>query len=297
MQGYLKRFYNMKPSRGNASVSRRRRSLPALEEKIREMQQFFGLKETGRLDPETLKMMKKARCGVPDVENYSFYPNRPKWRKNTITYAWDTLCLYRWSFVLKSRVVFVVLYTCVWRLRTGSPNTCRVWAEPTRTGRFSRPWRCGVMQHRWSLPRWTVGRPTLFWPSLAEVKRTATRTPLLVMKAAWSLGVGLTKSFVFCSSWRLLPLWWSWRSAGSRLSAGTRDWRRRAFWWGWNMDKWETRSVWVTCFLHFERRFCKPFLTLSLTHRKLFIMLILPLFPLTLQCLHHQSNLFHAYVR
>lgn len=85
-EGYLKRFYNMKPSRGNASVSRRRRSLPALEEKIREMQQFFGLKETGRLDPETLKMMKKARCGVPDVENYSFFPNRPKWRKNTITY-------------------------------------------------------------------------------------------------------------------------------------------------------------------------------------------------------------------
>lgn len=77
----------MKPSRGNASVSRRRRSLPALEEKIREMQQFFGLKETGRLDPETLKMMKTARCGVPDVENYSFYPNRPKWWKNSITYA------------------------------------------------------------------------------------------------------------------------------------------------------------------------------------------------------------------
>lgn len=63
------------------------------------------------------------------------------------------------------------------------------------------------------------------------------------------------------------------------------------------MDKWETRSVWIACFLHFARRFCKPFLSLSLTHRKLFIMLILPLFPLTLQCLHHQSNLFHAYVR
>lgn len=86
MQEYLKRFYNMKPNRGNVSVSRRPRSLPTLEEKIREMQQFFGLRETGRLDPETLRMMKTARCGVPDVENYSFYPNRPKWRKNTITY-------------------------------------------------------------------------------------------------------------------------------------------------------------------------------------------------------------------
>lgn len=89
MQGYLKRFYNMKPSGGNTSVSRRPRSLPALEQKIREMQHFFALKETGRLDPETLQVMKMPRCGVPDVENYSFYPNRPKWWKNTLTYTYD----------------------------------------------------------------------------------------------------------------------------------------------------------------------------------------------------------------
>uniref|UniRef100_A0A672IWQ0 Matrilysin-like n=1 Tax=Salarias fasciatus TaxID=181472 RepID=A0A672IWQ0_SALFA len=53
---------------------------------ISEMQNFFGLKETGLLDSDTLKVMKKPRCGVPDVDNFSFYPTRPKWKKNTITY-------------------------------------------------------------------------------------------------------------------------------------------------------------------------------------------------------------------
>lgn len=87
MQGYLKRFYNLKPSRGNTSARRRPRATSDLEEKIREMQHFFGLSETGRLDPATLQVMKASRCGVPDIENYSFYPNRPKWKKNTITYT------------------------------------------------------------------------------------------------------------------------------------------------------------------------------------------------------------------
>lgn len=74
----------------------------------------------------------------------------------------------------------------------------------------------------------------------------------LAVKAASSLGVGLTKTCVFSRSRRLLPLWWSGRSAGSRLSAGTGDRRRRALWWGWKVDEWETRLVLVglVCFLH-----------------------------------------------
>uniref|UniRef100_A0A6Q2X2I4 Peptidase metallopeptidase domain-containing protein n=1 Tax=Esox lucius TaxID=8010 RepID=A0A6Q2X2I4_ESOLU len=43
--------------------------------KVQEMQKFFGLKLTGTLDSETLAMMKKPRCGVPDltyrIENYT----------------------------------------------------------------------------------------------------------------------------------------------------------------------------------------------------------------------------------
>ncbi|XP_063763452.1 matrix metalloproteinase-20-like [Eleginops maclovinus] len=81
---YLRRFYSLNP-RGR--VSRRRiRSTYAMEEKIRVMQNFFGLRETGHLDPHTLNVMKKRRCGVPDVENFSFYPGKPKWRNHTITY-------------------------------------------------------------------------------------------------------------------------------------------------------------------------------------------------------------------
>uniref|UniRef100_A0A3B4X5B4 Matrix metallopeptidase 20a (enamelysin) n=1 Tax=Seriola lalandi dorsalis TaxID=1841481 RepID=A0A3B4X5B4_SERLL len=65
---------------------RRIRSTSAMEEKIREMQNFFGLTETGHLDPHTLDVMREPRCGVPDVENFSFYPEKPKWKNHTITY-------------------------------------------------------------------------------------------------------------------------------------------------------------------------------------------------------------------
>uniref|UniRef100_A0A3B4UJS6 Collagenase 3 n=1 Tax=Seriola dumerili TaxID=41447 RepID=A0A3B4UJS6_SERDU len=50
-QGYLRRFYNLNPrSRDRVSV-RRIRSTSAMEEKIREMQNFFGLTETWTLIP------------------------------------------------------------------------------------------------------------------------------------------------------------------------------------------------------------------------------------------------------
>uniref|UniRef100_A0A3Q3FU24 Matrix metalloproteinase-20-like n=1 Tax=Labrus bergylta TaxID=56723 RepID=A0A3Q3FU24_9LABR len=65
---------------------KRVRSTSAMEEKIREMQHFFGLKETGRLDRNTLDVMREPRCGFPDIENFSFYPGKPKWKNHTITY-------------------------------------------------------------------------------------------------------------------------------------------------------------------------------------------------------------------
>uniref|UniRef100_A0A4W6CTX7 Collagenase 3 n=1 Tax=Lates calcarifer TaxID=8187 RepID=A0A4W6CTX7_LATCA len=82
INGYLRRFYNLNlRSRG-----RQIRSMSAMEEKTREMQNFFGLQETGHLDPHTLDVMREPRCGVPDVENFSFYPGKPKWKHHTITY-------------------------------------------------------------------------------------------------------------------------------------------------------------------------------------------------------------------
>lgn len=85
-QEYLRRFYNLQPSRGKEVLGRKTRSTLAMEEKIRQMQNFFGLKETGYLDHQTLEVMRKPRCGVPDVENYSFYAKNPKWENHTITF-------------------------------------------------------------------------------------------------------------------------------------------------------------------------------------------------------------------
>ncbi|XP_008279891.1 matrix metalloproteinase-20 [Stegastes partitus] len=82
-EGYLKKFYGLNVR----AQARRIRSAPAVKEKIKEMQNFFGLRETGNLDSLTLDVMKEPRCGVPDVDNFSFYPNKPKWKKHTITYT------------------------------------------------------------------------------------------------------------------------------------------------------------------------------------------------------------------
>ncbi|XP_028275006.1 matrix metalloproteinase-20 [Parambassis ranga] len=84
-EDYLSRFYNLN-LRQHRDAARRVRSSSAREEKIREMQSFFGLRETGNLDSPTLNVMREPRCGVPDVDNYSFYPNRLKWKNHTITY-------------------------------------------------------------------------------------------------------------------------------------------------------------------------------------------------------------------
>ncbi len=57
-----------------------------LSKKMKEMQKFFGLKVTGKLNKETLGVMKKPRCGVPDVGAYSTFGGEPKWQTNELTY-------------------------------------------------------------------------------------------------------------------------------------------------------------------------------------------------------------------
>ncbi|XP_065116987.1 collagenase 3 [Paramisgurnus dabryanus] len=54
--------------------------------RLKEMQTFFGLKVTGKLNEETLEVMKKPRCGVPDVAAYSVFEGDYKWKKNDLTY-------------------------------------------------------------------------------------------------------------------------------------------------------------------------------------------------------------------
>ncbi|KAL0984402.1 hypothetical protein UPYG_G00140970 [Umbra pygmaea] len=78
---YLKRFFNMTEEAGPADLqvsSQRSRN-------VSETQKVFGLKVTRQLDAETLKMMKKPRCGVPDVRHFSTF-NNLKWQTNQLTY-------------------------------------------------------------------------------------------------------------------------------------------------------------------------------------------------------------------
>ncbi|KAG8452986.1 hypothetical protein GDO86_004697 [Hymenochirus boettgeri] len=50
------------------------------------MQKFLGLEVTGKIDGITMGMMQKPRCGVPDVQSFSYFAGNPKWQKTTITY-------------------------------------------------------------------------------------------------------------------------------------------------------------------------------------------------------------------
>ncbi|MBV99089.1 Neutrophil collagenase, partial [Eschrichtius robustus] len=50
------------------------------------MQRFFGLNITGKPNEETLEMMGKPRCGVPDTGNFMITPGNPKWKQTDLTY-------------------------------------------------------------------------------------------------------------------------------------------------------------------------------------------------------------------
>ncbi|XP_030602059.1 collagenase 3a [Archocentrus centrarchus] len=83
-KSYLKKFFNLTEEEGPAV----RRGISPLNKKLAEMQRFFGLQITGTLDADTLAVMKKPRCGVPDgaVAHFSTFGNNLKWQKNSLTY-------------------------------------------------------------------------------------------------------------------------------------------------------------------------------------------------------------------
>ncbi|XP_040833164.1 macrophage metalloelastase isoform X1 [Ochotona curzoniae] len=83
---YLENFYGLKVE----DIPTAKSKTNFMDEIIKEMQQFLGLNVTGQLDTATLEMMKKPRCGVPDVQHFSTMPGRPVWRKHYITYRIKT---------------------------------------------------------------------------------------------------------------------------------------------------------------------------------------------------------------
>ncbi|XP_076699949.1 stromelysin-2 [Callospermophilus lateralis] len=83
VQQYLEKYYNL--ANDGKQFVRRKDSSPVVK-KIREMQKFLGLEVTGKLDSNTLEVINKPRCGVPDVGHFSKFPGKPKWRKNHLTY-------------------------------------------------------------------------------------------------------------------------------------------------------------------------------------------------------------------
>lgn len=82
LQSYLKKFFNLTEETG-PSV---RRGFSPVNTKLREMQRFFRLQVTGTLDADTLEVMKKPRCGVPDVEVSHYSTFGSAWQKNSLTY-------------------------------------------------------------------------------------------------------------------------------------------------------------------------------------------------------------------
>ncbi|XP_067253718.1 collagenase 3-like [Chanodichthys erythropterus] len=81
-ENYLNRLYGL-PKQTSSDTERRS---SAMSLRLKEMQQFFGLKVTGKLNDETVEVMKKPRCGVPDIAAYSTFAGDYKWKKHKLTY-------------------------------------------------------------------------------------------------------------------------------------------------------------------------------------------------------------------
>lgn len=75
-QAYLDKFFPLLTKTQNQS----------LEDRIKEMQRFFHLTVTGKLNAETEETIKQPRCGIPDIADYRTFPGSPRWNKRHLTY-------------------------------------------------------------------------------------------------------------------------------------------------------------------------------------------------------------------
>ena len=80
-ENYLRKFYNLPSNQFRSS-----RNATMVAEKLKEMQRFFSLAETGKLDAATMGIMEMPRCGVPDSGDFLLTPGSPKWTHTNLTY-------------------------------------------------------------------------------------------------------------------------------------------------------------------------------------------------------------------
>ncbi|NXI18607.1 MMP7 protein, partial [Irena cyanogastra] len=76
VKGYLDKYFPVFTRTQNLTI----------EERIKELQKYFHLTVTGKLDPETEGIIQRPRCGMPDVAEYQTFPGSPKWKKTRLTY-------------------------------------------------------------------------------------------------------------------------------------------------------------------------------------------------------------------
>ncbi|XP_071427492.1 stromelysin-1-like isoform X2 [Pithys albifrons albifrons] len=82
IQKYLENYYGFKKDEKSFVW----KSDSQMTQKLKEMQEFFGLEVTGILDSGTLNLVQKRRCGFPDVAGFSTFAGEPKWAKQVLTY-------------------------------------------------------------------------------------------------------------------------------------------------------------------------------------------------------------------
>ncbi|KAK6922120.1 Peptidase M10, metallopeptidase [Dillenia turbinata] len=88
LRNYLQKFGYLKHQ--NSSLSNGEEFDEAVESAVKLYQQFYGLNITGYLDSDTVKLMIRPRCGVPDIINhehtyynfspsFAFFPGHERW--------------------------------------------------------------------------------------------------------------------------------------------------------------------------------------------------------------------------
>lgn len=122
------------------------------------MQYFFGLEESGDVDPQTVVAMRRARCGLSDVEPFR---RTMRWTNRTLTYRWG-------SHTLVSRIHSIMPHIFM-TLCSESPDSAQSW-QLHRSGQHSdRHGNFGLKQCPWNSTDREGVMLTSSFPSITKV--------------------------------------------------------------------------------------------------------------------------------